>query len=490
LAQVRAVAGEEAVASGRLALVQAAADGLDALPPGQFDVVLLNSVVQYFPDERYLRRVVEQAVRRVRPGGRLVVGDVRSLPLHAAHEALVEVLGARPDRRAAQAADRVRARCGSDEELLVAPQLFTSLVGEIDQVRRVRVLPEHGDRTSETGRFRYNVVVEVGPAADDAVADRTTPAGPGDAAGAPWQDWRTGGWSIERLERVLRDERPAVLPLDGVPNARTAAAAELGRLLMSEPGASTVDALWEQAQRTCAGAVDPDDLAAVADALGYRAAVDWSGHGADGDLRVVLRSPAGAEVAVAAPPDLPAPAALTNHNGRGRVDGLRSRWGAALSAVLPGYMVPSAYVLLDGLPLTANGKVDRRNLPAPAAGHRDVAARYVPPRTALETVLATIWAEVLDLDQVGVEDDFFDLGGHSLLSTRVVARLRDLLGVEVPVRRVFSESTVAGLAVAIARSSDGPAATRTAELLLEVGTLSDEDVLSSLDTAVTDGGAA
>jgi len=121
----------------------------------------------------------------------------------------------------------------------------------------------------------------------------------------------------------------------------------------------------------------------------------------------------------------------------------------SLSQRLPEYMVPSAFVMLEALPLTVNGKVDRKALPAPDPMQTQSDAAYVAPRTPVEQTMAQIWADVLGIGKVGVFDDFFELGGQSLLATQMMSRIKRALHVELPLRAVFEAPTIAALAAKI-----------------------------------------
>ncbi|TMQ11358.1 MAG: amino acid adenylation domain-containing protein [Deltaproteobacteria bacterium] len=142
--------------------------------------------------------------------------------------------------------------------------------------------------------------------------------------------------------------------------------------------------------------------------------------------------------------------AASSHGVSGELQGF-------LAARLPGYMIPSAFVVLDELPRTASGKLDRTALPAPADDAHQRTA-YVAPATPTQTLLAEIWREMLGVDQVGVHDSFFALGGHSLLVVRLVARIHRRLGVELTIRSVFESPTIAGQAERILARAGSPEA--------------------------------
>jgi amino acid adenylation domain-containing protein len=162
---------------------------------------------------------------------------------------------------------------------------------------------------------------------------------------------------------------------------------------------------------------------ALAEHEGVKAAIVVAREEAGGEKRVVAYIIAGQE-------------------GRPSVSELRRH----LKERLPDYMIPSAFVYLDALPLTSHGKIDRRALPAPDAERPALAEAFLAPRSVVEEMLAAIWSDVLGGVRVGVNDNFFELGGHSLLATQVMSRVREAFGIEIGLRRLFEQPTVGELA--------------------------------------------
>ena len=138
-------------------------------------------------------------------------------------------------------------------------------------------------------------------------------------------------------------------------------------------------------------------------------------------------------------------------------------------------MIPSAFVMLDSLPLLPSGKVDRKALPAPSSARPELEFPFLAPRTPFEKEVAAIWAEVLGLDQVGIHDNFQELGGDSLLASRVISRVIDTRKVELPIRSLFESPTVANMTAVIIQSKAKRAEQQDIEpMLAQLEALSDE----------------
>jgi len=162
---------------------------------------------------------------------------------------------------------------------------------------------------------------------------------------------------------------------------------------------------------------------------------------------------------------------------------------------LPEYMVPAAFVLLEAMPVTGNGKLDRGSLPAPEGSRLEVRRSYMAPRTEVEEKLARICGEVLKLERIGIHDNFFELGGHSLMATQVVSRIRDTLGVDVPLLKIFENPVLADFARVVSqlRSLPGkpmaPAIKRREkpngeELLAKLEVLSEQEIGGLLNSTL------
>jgi amino acid adenylation domain-containing protein/non-ribosomal peptide synthase protein (TIGR01720 family) len=179
----------------------------------------------------------------------------------------------------------------------------------------------------------------------------------------------------------------------------------------------------------------------------------------------IAQYPGVRETVVIAREDVPGHKYLVAYIVPGSSDALASSdLRGFLKAKLPDYMIPGAFVILSALPLTPNGKVDRRALPTPEF-HPELQRSLVAPRTPIEEMLASIWADVLRIEQVGVHHNFFELGGHSLLATQVISRVRDTFAVELPLRSLFEAPTIAEFASRVENSLSNGQSQKTEPLL-------------------------
>ena len=436
----------------RVALIAAEANDFRAIPAANVDTVVINSVAQYFPSVDYLLEVIEGAVALVQPIGAVFLGDLRSLPLLEAFHASVAAERAPDTVSRTQFSDRVVGDVAGEAELVVSPTLFTRLKDHLPSITHVQVTPRRGQHHNELTRFRYDVVLHVG---DHVHRD----------AHQPWLKW-TEDWTPDVIRRHLQDAAPEFFGLTMVANRRLDTEREIARWIERDDQLDSLGAFrFALAHRAPAVAVDPEDVWALAEEVGYDVEISWSAGRKDGSYDVAFTSPAvdpQARTWVRFPPfaTKAEPTSWRDHANdpmrqkvvSSLIPELRSHVGRGL----PDYMVPTSFITLPSFPLTESGKVDRRALPDPEA-RRGPSQDYVAPRSPTEATLANIWSSLLGIAPIGVEENFFELGGHSLLATQVISRMRQALSLDVPLRALFEAPTVAKLArrVDIARV-DGP----------------------------------
>jgi amino acid adenylation domain-containing protein len=413
---------------GQVTLSQREANDFSGLESGSFDLVILNSVTQYLPSIDYLFEVLKGAVKVTRPDGAIFIGDVRNFNLLETFHASVELYKASESLSLQELARRVQRAIREEDELLVDPVFFKAATREFEKACSVRVMPKLGQYQNEMTKFRYDVVLNV----RDSVVEEER---------VEWRNWTTGELDLDSEIVAIAD----------VPNARVLSDSQILNLIIeAKPGSTVADlrhALLANTQR----GIDPNELISIGEINSYAVHFSWTNSTADGRYDVVFKKNS------AASDFIPQRSKLRpEHKNWAEYGNRRSQKSTFVSLVpelraflqtkLPAYMTPSAFVFLDRLPLTRNGKVNRRALPTPERSRPELAQPYVGPRSHTEEVLASLCADVLGIDRIGIYDDFFECGGHSLLATQVCARIRESFKVELSLLEFFIEPKIATLA--------------------------------------------
>lgn len=343
-------------------LLNRRANELEDLSDESFDLLVINSVIQYFPCADYLLQVLAQAMERLPDGACIFLGDVRNLELLPVQHASVEFANAPDDLTRAELARRVQRKVESETELSFSPEWFTALPEQLSRVRSVDIRWRRMTLPNELAKFRYDVMLRIGGAHEPVVRSHE---------------------SLECLAQTTARELARDMDVcRWQANGRSIPAETVGefrRFLDANPRLlNETDLLW------------------------------MTGRAKQGSGQPLVNNP------------------LQSVAGRQ----LQMELRRYLEGRLPAHMVPSTLCVLDSFPLNRNGKVDRERLRAIDEDRRDGAVSE-PPATEMERLVAGVWAELLQVDSIGRRDNFFTLGGHSLLAMRVIARLQDLIAVDV-----------------------------------------------------------
>lgn len=413
------------------------ADDLSWLEPGSIDTVIFPSVLQYFPGIDYLRSVLDAVMRVISPNGAIVFGDVRSLPLLEAFHASVTLFKAHDATTAPEIVSRLRERSMQEQEMAIDPVFFESIKTRYAVPMDVRVLPKRGRHQNEMTRFRYDVIVRLG---DRAATGREI----------AWSDWRAERMTIDALDDRLSGQ-PESVAFQNVANARLSDENRLLASLSTAPATATAADIRESLRKAVPAGVEPEELYALGERRGYHVQLSIARSAGDGrfDAAFVRKDVAITGDVVFPPAESDPATAYANdplHERLARL--LAPRLREYVKARLPHYMVPSDLVLLDRMPTTPAGKVDRRALPVPVRSSVSEPA-FRPATTETEKAIVQIWQQVLDIENCGLGQNFFESGGHSLKATQVISRIRQQLGVALPLRTVFAHPTIEELAAVV-----------------------------------------
>lgn len=280
---------------------------------------------------------------------------------------------------------------------------------------------------------------------------------------------KLAGRAIDRsLHDYLSENQPKYLAVQDVPNARLIAEVKVLERLNSQSGNLTVGDLRQYLQNFNENGIEPEDWWQLSDELPYTIDVTWASTGKISEYDVIFRQikedpailvPGTTEVEK----NQPWSAYANNPLAEKMVGHLKPVLRNYLMEILPEYMVPAAFMFIDEMPLTPNGKVNRKALPAPDRSRPELANPFVSPESEIEQAIAKVWQEILQLDGVGIQDNFFELGGNSLLLTQVHHQLVSLFGAQVSIVALFQYPTIQDLAQYLTQTEAEESATKRPE---------------------------
>ncbi|ABA25091.1 Amino acid adenylation (plasmid) [Trichormus variabilis ATCC 29413] len=435
----------------KVSFLHRAAHNFQDIATEQFDTIILNEVVQHFPSIEYFVDVLQSAVKVVQPGGCIFLGGVRSLPLLEAFHTWVQLNRVPPSWSTAQFYQQVQEQLSAEKELVINPDFFTALQKYLPEISYVQICPKRGSYHNELTKFHYDVILHIKAEVN------LTPD-------ILWLNWHEEKLTVTAVRQLLKSSAPATLGLRNIPNARVETSAKAVELLRQNSGIQTVAELKQALQSNFSPlGVDPEEFWTLSQDLPYTVDISWANAAIDGSYDVLFRRysdnstnliPGFGAIATNSQQPLDTYTNKPLHSQSKLTSELIPQITSYLREKLPEYMIPVNFVALEALPLTPNGKVDYQALPAPQQIRSRFTETLIFPRDSLELQLAQIWEDILDIHPVGVTENFFDLGGHSLSAVRLMAQIRTKLNQELPLSILFQGITIEKLASILRQQSD------------------------------------
>ena len=405
------------------------ADEIQDIDVKDVDMIIINSVVQYFPNLQYLEEVLADSIEIIGKSGFIIIGDVRNYDLMEDFFRSTELYNLEDENSLDELNKRIKIGIKNEKELLVDPRYFVSLQKRFKRISNVDIRYKQGEYQTEMNKYRYNVVLHIN---NDLVKEIDKKL-----------DWNTGTGIQERIQKVLREENLDVLSLENVPNyfleedeilsrfikKDQISLKELKKQITNEPtkGFKSLfnicdnryrkEIVWNQKKYLC-------EVLFINNKIDERTVINQSGFCGDNIVQEYSN----------------------DATKRDLIIEIKNEIKKYLEEKLPKYMIPSQFVEIENIPLTPNGKIDDKMLPDPRTVRIQTENIYVAPRNEVEEKLVEIWQELLGVGNIGIFDNFFELGGHSLGATQLTSMIRKEFNIELPLKKIFQEPVLLRLA--------------------------------------------
>lgn len=386
----------------------------------KYDLIILNSVIQYFPSIQYLESIIQQALKVIETNGKIFIGDIRHHRLLDMHYAAI-YKNRNIKQKESISLDQFIQQCSHyEDELVIDPMYFYQLMKKIHKITHVKAQLKYGIHNNELNKFRYDITLF-----------SNTTKNPNNGK-IRWYDWKKHHVHYEKIKRIL-DEYD-VIGIKNIPNERL----EQERRLIC----STRNMDYKETK-----AINPNDFNIFTLQNHLYLETNWINNNDNGEYDIVIsKHPIDTltNISFYQKQNLPSTKPLFNNPLQKEEEYmLAKKLIASLSKTLPQYMIPSNIVFIDELPLNQNGKLEIANLPKPLKQNY---AKYKPERmTNYEKELYKIYVRLLNTKNINKDDNFFFLGGSSLLLIKLLNMIRKNFSIDIPLQQLFLNPTIRNL---------------------------------------------
>ncbi|MGB0521890.1 MAG: amino acid adenylation domain-containing protein [Flammeovirgaceae bacterium] len=409
----------------KIKLEKRPAHDITAIDETNFDVIIFNSVVQFFPNLDYLENILPAIFAKLTDTGSIFLGDIRDFRL--IQEFHADVLAHRINENELVHKHQINTQIQEEEELLIDPAFFDQLPHRFPEINRVELQLKTSAHNNEMSLFRYDVTLTKG----------TSTVQNANLTGVEYH-WGNDITSVAQLPQYLSDAYDWIC-IRQIPNRRVARGNALFKKLEQTHECFSSE-LKKLIQQDFPNHIEPNTLLAINQHFNAKLLV--SNDPLSFDILFYQKDVHPQSI----------PSVILDNSPRGHANlpakgfayrQIRIALQDYLKAQLPYYMQPAYWVFLEQFPLTVNGKIDQKNLPKPnrTVIHTNEGA-YVAPTSPIQEILVEIWESVLGVNQVSVTDNFFEVGGHSLLAANVLSHIRETFQLEMPLRLMLECQTI------------------------------------------------
>lgn len=402
----------------------------------KFDTVVINSVVQYFPNASYLINIIKNSINKLDNSGYIFIGDVRNYNLinNFANEVVYNKINENIQKKAFER--KVESIVRNEEELIIAPEFFYKLKEELSEISNIEILLKESPYVNELTEYRYDVILHINKDEEK-------------ISNVSWLDYNDGEYSIDVIGNFIKASSPNYIGIKNIKNDRLSlinSFIDKKEYLPKDYEISFVNEEYHNG-------INPNEWFKLGEKLNYNVKISWMTNNNKGDYKVILIKN-GLDMIL---DDYKDNIKLINKELSYYINNpllekikriITPKIKENLKKKLPEYMIPSNFIVINDIPINNNGKLDYKALPKPYIDETIFEGEIIEPSTETEKIVSEVWKDVLALDKISIMSDFFELGGDSIKSILVVSKLKKK-GIIINPQIIFQNSTIKELSKVI-----------------------------------------